>query len=427
MRILLTGATGFVGGAICRCLLDAGHQVRAVARRIPCGPEQAGLEWVEGDFARDLDSAAWLDRVRGVDAVVNAVGIIRECGGNTFAALHTGAPVALFQACVEEGVGRVVQISAMGVAHPGSEIPYQTSKLAADEWLASSGVKHTILRPSLVQGEGGESFGLFCELACLPIVPILGKGDYPMRPLQVDDLARAVRIALEAKAMPQGHFDVGGSQVTTLAEMLLQMRAWLGHRAGGPCVHIPRAIVGQVARLGDSIPAVPIDSHTWKMLQQGSAAPITRFEEAFGFTPTGLTEHLARTTATPGVRWKARLGPYQTPIRLLVASVWLITPIVSLVGWHDSLRLLSSSGVQGALAPALIIAACAFEFILAGALIIGRFVRLVGWVQICLLLVFTLILSATQSELWMHPFGPLSKNLPLIAATLAMIAMADPE
>ena len=105
-----------------------------------------------------------------------------------------------------------------------------------------------------------------------------------------------------------------------------------------------------------------------------------------------------------------------------MASIWLLTPIVSLISRDESLALLEASGFGGAMAVPLLWAACLLEFAMAGALIAGRQVRLVGVFSIVLMLGYTAILTATTPELWLDPFGSLSKNLPLIGATLAMIA-----
>ena len=72
----------------------------------------------------------------GVDAVVNTVGIFREAGAQSFEAIHTRAPVALFEACVEAGVRRVVQVSALGAA-ADAPTEFLRSKHRADEALGA--------------------------------------------------------------------------------------------------------------------------------------------------------------------------------------------------------------------------------------------------------------------------------------------------
>jgi len=100
LKVLVLGAGGFIDGHAAAALRAAGHQV--VAGRL--------------DFERAAKPEDWLASVQGMDAVVNAVGIIRESGGRTFNALHYAAPRALFDACASAGVRRVLQVSALGAA-----------------------------------------------------------------------------------------------------------------------------------------------------------------------------------------------------------------------------------------------------------------------------------------------------------------------
>jgi uncharacterized protein YbjT (DUF2867 family)/uncharacterized membrane protein YphA (DoxX/SURF4 family) len=426
VRILLTGATGFVGQEICEALLTGGHRVRAVARHPEAQAKRPGLEWISGDFATDHDAKTWTQRLEGVDAVVNAVGIIRERGGSTFQAVHGLAPRAMFDAAAASGISRVVQISAMGVDADGADLPYQRTKAETDRHLLGLDLSATVLRPSLILGERGQSARLFRQLAALPVVPIAGTGDYGFRPIHVADLARAVLIALEAPEMPTGVFDLGGHQRVTLKELLLATRAWLGERPSGPCIHVPLALIRPAALIGDLSGRGPIDSAMLRMLQAGADDEVERFEAAFGFQARGVHDLYTEFESTEAVRLEARLDPWRTPIRLLVASIWLITPVVTLAQWDLGIELLAQSGFGGAPAPYLLVGSCVLELVLAACLLLGRAVRAVGWFQIALMVFYSIALSFSQAEMWLDPFGPLAKNLPLIAATLAMIALAPP-
>ncbi len=424
MRVLLTGATGFIGREIQHQLLRRGHTVRAVVRRPAALGIAEGLEAIAGDFSTDREAGAWAPRLEGVDAVVNAVGIIRERGTSTFDAVQTRAPIALFDACVKSDVRRVVQISAMG-ASPDHPQPFLATKGLADQHLSSLALDAVVLRPSLVVGADGESARLFRGLAALPVVPIPGDGGFLFNPIHVEDVAEAVCVALEADEMPSGAYDLGGAQRVSLKQMLLSLRGWLGERPSGPTVSIPLAVMKLPALLGDLTGVGPIDSAQLAMLRDGAPADAAPFARDFGFTARGLDTLLRERPPTEAERWHARLAQLRVPIRLLVASIWLITPTVSLAQWELGLALQRQSGVPDALAPTLLVGSCVLEYGIAIPLLIGRWVRPAGWIQIGLMLFFTAFLSATQPSLWLDPFGPLSKNLPLIAATLAMLALED--
>src|SRR5690242_11684324 len=117
LRVLVTGASGFLGRHLVAELRRRGHETVAAGRGSKNG--------MRVDFSRDFDVDAWVGRLGGIDAVVNAVGIVRERGTQTFAALHTRAPQSLFGACVIAGVKRVIQISALG-ADEGTTAYFQS-------------------------------------------------------------------------------------------------------------------------------------------------------------------------------------------------------------------------------------------------------------------------------------------------------------
>ena len=140
MNVLLTGASGFIGGHLARALRAAGHLV--IETRRDAG---AVTSAVQADFTRDLSARDWLPKLVGVDAVINAVGILREHGQQSFECIHKRAPQALFTSCVAAGVRRIVQISALGADRGMTR--YFLSKRAADDYLATLPLEWTIVRP----------------------------------------------------------------------------------------------------------------------------------------------------------------------------------------------------------------------------------------------------------------------------------------
>ena len=168
MHILLTGSTGFIGQTLRQALERAGHQVHGGVspHRAPAAPGQVPM-----DFARDTTPEAWLPRLQGIDAVVNAVGVLRDSAARPIDAVHQHTPCALFQACARAGVRRVVQISALGIEDSATR--YARTKLAAEACLRSLAdtdqLDPVVLRPSVVFGKGGDSSALFMNLARLPV------------------------------------------------------------------------------------------------------------------------------------------------------------------------------------------------------------------------------------------------------------------
>jgi uncharacterized protein YbjT (DUF2867 family) len=194
VRILLTGANGFIGSQLLAGLRARGHEtvaaVRdpdALRRRMP------GTEAIAVDFNCDTSVEDWRPRLDGIDAVINCAGVLHGGRGQDIEAIHARAPSALFDACVVSGVRRVIQISAISAdADIGTD--YAWTKKCADDHLRSLPLDWTVLRPSLVYGDG--SYGgtsALRGLAGLPLVsPLVGEGTIAFRPLHIDDLVETV-------------------------------------------------------------------------------------------------------------------------------------------------------------------------------------------------------------------------------------------
>jgi uncharacterized protein YbjT (DUF2867 family) len=218
MNVLLTGASGFIGGHLARALRAADYVVIETRRDV-----DGGTASVRADFTRDLSVRDWLPKLAGIDAVINAVGIFREHGTQTFETIHKRAPQALFTACVAAGVRRIVQISALGADRGVTR--YFLSKRAADDYLATLPLEWTIVRPAPVFGPGGSSARVFGRLARLPIVPLPGRGEQRVQPLHIDDLTEAVVHLVGDPATQPARVDLVGPQSFSLRELLAGLRA----------------------------------------------------------------------------------------------------------------------------------------------------------------------------------------------------------
>ena len=169
MNILLCGASGFAGRHLETALSNAGHKITRGIRQ-PRGPDDIAI-----DYTRDVDIASWLPRMAGIDAIINAVGVLRDSKAQPMAKLHDAVPRALFAAAAQHGVKRIVQISALG-GGTGIPTPYMQTKQAADDYLQTLDVDWTILRPSLIYGKDGASTRMFMLLSQLPAVMLPGGG-----------------------------------------------------------------------------------------------------------------------------------------------------------------------------------------------------------------------------------------------------------
>ena len=131
MRILLTGASGFIGSHLCTALLAAGHTLTLATRDAQRHQPGPRLRYIAADFTRDVSMPVWQSRLENIDVVINAVGILREQGTQTFELLHVQAPCALFLACELVSVRLVLQVSALGADQDASSAYHLSKKKAA--------------------------------------------------------------------------------------------------------------------------------------------------------------------------------------------------------------------------------------------------------------------------------------------------------
>src|SRR5450830_1712331 len=175
MKIAITGATGFVGGAILRRLLRRGHDVRVLIRDQKKAGRLRGLGTVEC-IAGDLDNDDALHAlVAGTDAVVHLVGIIVEKGPQTFRRVHVEGTERLIAAARAVGVPRIIHMSALGARPDAGATSYHRTKAAGEDAVRGAGLAHVILRPALIAGTGNVPLAMMVKvIRFAPAVPVVG-------------------------------------------------------------------------------------------------------------------------------------------------------------------------------------------------------------------------------------------------------------
>lgn len=423
-QVLVTGASGFVGSHLIPALVHAGHEV------ICCGRSPESLQRrfptcrvVQSDMALLPAPAFWDSALRGVSVVINAAGIIQQHGTNTFEAVHRDGPSMMFCAAERAGVQRIIQISALG-ADMHAATQYHRMKWAADEVLRGLRLEWVILQPSIIYGPGGRSLAFFSALAALPLMPLIGRGDQQIQPVHVDDVVGGIVRLLHSNAPSCVTLSVVGPEPVTFREFLKAIRRWLG-LAVAPEFSIPLPLMRLAARVGDLVRSDFVNTDTLRMLCRGNTADATPYVTATGVQPRTLSTGLSVGGAGHPEYLSASLYFLTPLLRLTLAAVWVGSGVVSLFFFpqETSEGWLRRVGIPSLWAAPTLVVASVLDIVLGLATLIRWHLPLVLSLQLLLVLGFTLILTAGMPELWVHPFGPLLKNLSLFVATLMLWAL----
>lgn len=259
LSVLVLGGSGFVGRALCEQLtrrLGAEARVTVPTRRLPHAQavqSLPGVTVVQADVFHDLP-----DLVRGHDAVVNLVAILQGSMA-AFEHVHVELPKRIAAA----GAKRLVHVSALGIGGGMSEHApsrYLRSKAAGEAALQVAAQTHplelTLLRPSLVFGDGDKSVNLFARLQGLfPVMP-LGGANARLQPVWVQDLARALVETLLRRETIGQTYEIAGPRELTLAELVR-----LAGRVAGcerPILRLPGALATLQALFMECLPGEPL-------------------------------------------------------------------------------------------------------------------------------------------------------------------------
>jgi uncharacterized protein YbjT (DUF2867 family) len=419
VSILLTGAGGLIARPLADRLLCEGHCLTCVVRpgaaRQVVGAHAERLRLVELDFASAGDSSVWLPLLTNIHLVINTVGIFREHGDQSFARIHLHAPVALFEACLSAGVERVIQLSALG-ADETAKTAFLLSKKAADDYLLGLPLSSVVVQPSLVYAPHGPSAALFNRMAILPLW-LLPAGDGPwLQPVHREDVVQGLLALVEAPVSQQGKIVFAGPRAVTLLQYLQALRRQLGGTGAAWLVRLPRKLIPGLAAIAGKFPGSLLTGESVQMLMQGNTGDASAFEALLGHAPRPVSAFVASEEAA-AVRRSALLACLLPLARVSVALVWLGTALVSfgLYPVQDSLALLARTGATGALALWLLYGAAALDLALGLATLAlpPRWRRPLWAGQLILIAAYTVVITIFLPEYWLHPYGPVLKNIPM--------------
>ncbi len=320
MIILVSGATGFVGGAITRHLLDAGHQVRALTRSTAralklYASHEVGrralaenrLTFTSGDVTRP-DTLR--EAVRGVDVVIQAAQftgapVENPAHGLTYMAVDRDGTLNLLSALAQvyqrptadpalarypEGAPPFLYMSGISVA-PDSPFTWDQAKWQAEEAIRGSGLDWTIVRSCWAYGPEDKALNRLLGYSDhLPLVPVFGNGKQPLTPVFVEDIGRFFRLLVDHPERARDTtFRFGGPDLVRLDQFLELALQAMGRRR--LILHIPRSVGKLQGAILQFLPSRPLTPTAVDFVAQAGA--ISEADRAF------LAERFPEFRATP--------------------------------------------------------------------------------------------------------------------------------
>jgi uncharacterized protein YbjT (DUF2867 family) len=274
MIVVVTGATGFLGGHVVPLLLDRGHIVKALVRS--SSAQQVAVRLGADPLDGNLDDPQSVDHAFGTaggEALVN------------LASLGFGHAPTIVAAAEEAGLNRALFVSTTGI-FTRLPAPSKVVRVAAEELIKSSGLDWTIVRPTMIYGTPGDRnmSRLLRFLSRSPVVPLPGGGQGLQQPVHVADLAQAVVYGVERAVAIHKCYDVCGPEQLSMAQIVEQAGAALGRRP--LVVPIPLGPPIFAARVYEHLSARPrLKAEQLQRLAEDKVFAIDAARDDLGFRP----------------------------------------------------------------------------------------------------------------------------------------------
>jgi nucleoside-diphosphate-sugar epimerase len=248
MKVLVTGASGFLGSHVVEQLVKAGHDVRALVRRSSNRDFLERLGRVEFVYGGIDDAAALGDAVKGVDAIVHSAGLVKARSPEEFHSTNVKGTELLLEAAKKNapGLRRFVFVSSLAAVGPSFDgVPigtdraaspvthYGRSKLEAERAViaAKNDLNVVVLRPAAIYGPRDQEIFAFFQAVDRRVLPTVGKGDSTMSMIFGADCAEACIKAIDADVPSGSVYFVDDGVAHPFRSMLEQVESALGKKA----------------------------------------------------------------------------------------------------------------------------------------------------------------------------------------------------
>jgi NADH dehydrogenase len=297
MRILVLGGTGFIGRHVVAALKQRGHAVVVGSRHPARSPDKfprqvRDCEMRHARFERLTAPGLWHTLLKDIQVVVNCVGILRPRGRETYERVHHLAPTALVADCARLGVRRFIHVSAHGL-HAGARSGFLRSKLRGEQAVKASRLDWSIVRPSLLDGEGGFGARWMRMMAGWPVHFAPADAQGRIAALDVGDLGEAIALLCEMKGRRDlAEVELGGSAPRRFGAQLAALRNSRGY-GPAPCVAVPPWLARLAAHTCDLLHFSPFSFGHLELLRGDNVPRVNLLPYLLGRDPkeVGLDPH----------------------------------------------------------------------------------------------------------------------------------------
>ncbi len=426
MKILLLGATGFIGSAVAARLAREGHQVVGLARHAPRAGIQ-GTYYIPFDIGKADKPENWTALLDGIDAIVNCAGALQDAPGDSLEALHATAIDALFAGCEAHGVRRIVHFSAAGVDRGASE--FSKTKSEGDARLMARDLDWFVLRPSVVVGRsayGGSA--LLRGLAALPILA-LPRNAGSLQLVWLDDVVDTVVACLRTETSSRRVLELAGPKRFTFAEAVQLFRRWLRWRPPY-VISIPDWAAGALFKAGDFLRLLgwrpPIGSNAQREIAYGAVGDATAWTETTGAKPRDVAAELLAEPASVQERWFARLYFLKAAIIGVFGLFWVGTGSISLgPGWDSGMEAMRQAQVSETMGAFSVLAGACADIVIGCAILYRPTSRYGLYAAIVITLIYMITGTILLPGLWKEPLGPMLKVVPILVLNLTALAVLE--
>jgi uncharacterized protein YbjT (DUF2867 family) len=428
VRVVVTGATGLIGGAVVARLLAEQHQVTGVARDVQHWERRLPqIQWVSLDLSHATSPEAWMPHLAGVDAVVNCAGVLQDGPRDSVKGVHGSGAAALFAACERAGVRRVIHFSAIGVDRE-TPTSFSRTKLQGDQALMRRNLDWVILRPSVVVGRaayGGSA--LFRGLAALPVLPVMPH-TAPLQVVHLDEVVETVWFFIQPEAPSRLTLDLAGPKRLSFTDIVGHYRWWLGWREARTAA-LPNWLAGLLYRLGDFAGLLgwrpPMRTTARREITRGAVGDPGEWTRVTDIEPRALSAALAVEPASVQERWFASLYFLKAALFTVFSLFWIATGIISLgPGWNIGVGYMLEGGAGWLAGPSVIAGALA-DIMIGLAIAFRRTARLGLYAALAISVFYAIAGTIVLPRLWLDPLGPMLKIWPIMVLNIVALAILE--